>query len=455
MDYTKNERILSHQVNKTINLGRLLNTISIILFMLVIFGGVTVLAQFRKPLLITGACFCGLSFIAANTKFRALNAVSLLWLISIAYMFIGATLSNYSQDAIPYVLVYICCFVAMISGFTKEDYILFIKIAEVVSIFLAFTILLEIIIQPLFTKYFSFIFPAETRARRIEMILAELSRGYYSGLLGEIGEAAFAMNILVAIELCKMFSRKKADKFSIVFLIIGIVSLMLTGKRTLFVIPFFTTILFVLVNKIKGKYIKILFAGCIVLLLFYIFIMIIPQAGIIFDRLFDSKGDALSGRDVLWNACKSINTHNPLFGTGLGTFTNYANKMTDIQVLAAQQGFDIWTTQAHSIYYQFYGELGVFGTVLVIGTIGYSFIKTIMLKSKTDVMDSAQKIIYHFSLYFQAWFLIYGLTGNVGHYTQDLIIYFMSIGMYLYLKYTLYPVKSIFDREQEQQRSNL
>ena len=34
-------------------------------------------------------------------------------------------------------------------------------------------------------------------------------------------------------------------------------------------------------------------------------------------------------------------------------------------------------------------------------------------------MDSAQKIIYHFSLYFQAWFLIYGLTGNVGHYTQD------------------------------------
>lgn len=74
---------------------------------------------------------------------------------------------------------------------------------------MAFTILLEIIIQPLFTKYFSFIFPAETRARRIEMILAELSRGYYSGLLGEIGEAAFAMNILVAIELCKMFSRKK------------------------------------------------------------------------------------------------------------------------------------------------------------------------------------------------------------------------------------------------------
>ena len=70
-------------------------------------------------------------------------------------------------------------------------------------------------------------------------------------------------------------------------------------------------------------------------------------------------------------------------------------------------------------------------------------------------MDSAQKIIYHFSLYFQAWFLIYGLTGNVGHYTQDLLFYFMCIGMYLYLKYTLYPVKSIFDREQEQQRSNL
>ena len=107
MDYTKNERILSHQVNKTINLGRLLNTISIILFMLVIFGGVTVLAQFRKPLLITGACFCGLSFIAANTKFRALNAVSLLWLISIAYMFIGATLSNYSQDAIPYAALWL------------------------------------------------------------------------------------------------------------------------------------------------------------------------------------------------------------------------------------------------------------------------------------------------------------------------------------------------------------
>ncbi len=193
------------------------------------------------------------------------------------------------------------------------------------------------------------------------------------------------------------------------------------------------------------------------MLLFVLYLRYDYSAGrrYFFDRLFDSKDDTLTGRDVLWNACKSINTRNPLFGTGLGTFTNYANKMTDIQTFAAQQGFDTWTAQAHSIYYQFYGELGVLGTVLVIGTIGYSFIKTIMLKSKTDVMDSAQKIIYHFSLYFQAWFLIYGLTGNVGHYAQDLIIYFMCIGMYLYLKYTLYPVKSIFDREQEQQRSNL
>ena len=450
MEYIKNE-FLSNRISKTINLNRVLNTIAIIFFVLVIFGGVTFLSQFRKHLLIIGACFCGLSFIAANMKFRVLNTVSLLWIASISYMFIGATLSIYSQHAIAYVLVYACSFVAMISGFKKEDYILFIRIAEIAAIIAAITSLLEVVIPSLFTDHLSFIFPSENRARRIQMISGELRQGVYSGILGERGESAFAMNILIAVELCKMFVHKKLDKLSVVFIILGAVSLMLSGKRTLFIIPFFIAVLFVLVNKIKGKYIKLLFAACIIMLLLYTFVLIVPQASVIFDRLFKSTDNTLSDRDVLWNACKSINARNPLFGTGLGAFTDYANNIRDIQLISAKQGFDTWTMQAHSIYYQFYGELGVFGTILVIGTIVFTLIKTLMLKSKVNAMDSSQKIIYHFSLYFQAWFLIYGLTGNVGHYAQDLIIYFISVGMYLYLRHTLLPAKGIFSQKQSKE----
>lgn len=440
MDYGK-EKSISQQLNRTVNLQRILNIIAIVLFIFVIFGGVTILSPLRKQLLIAGSCFCLLSFIVANMKLRALNLISFLWFVSISYMAFGSFLSQYSNSAIPYFISYVCCFVAMITGFSKDDYILFIKIAEVVAVIAAITIILEIVIQPLFTNILSFIYPAGNRAKRIQMITSEIHQGSYSGFLGEKGEAAFAMNILVSIELCKMFAKKSTDRISVFLLLLGIISLMLTGKRTLFIIPFFICVLFVIVNKIKGKYIKIAIAACIVALAFYIAILAIPQAGNIFNRLFESNDNTLSGRDVLWDACSQINSRNPLFGTGLGTFTEWANNIPSVKALAAMQGFESWTAQAHSMYYQFYAELGIIGSILVLGTIGFVLTNTILFKSKIPLMNLQQKIIYHFSLYFQVWFVIYGLTGNVGHYPQDLIIYFMSVGMYLYVSYALSPLR--------------
>lgn len=418
---------------KTITIKKLLLSLNVVLFITIIFSGSTVIATYKNELLLLSAGICVVTFVISNLKFRLLNSISLIWMFVICYMFIGAFNSYNPSYSVQYVILYICCFIIMITQLEKEDYIFFIRAAEIISFIFVVFIILEIVIPNIFTDYLKFIFPSE---RRIDLIKGELSKGIYSGISGERAEAAYTANIFIATQICRMFTNKRLDARRIVMTLFGLLALMLTGKRTLLIIPFIALFVLILVNKIKGKYIKIFMIGCVALCAVYFLMLFIPQASVTFNRIFTQSDNVLSGREDLWNVCTEMFKSNPIFGKGLGTFNYYANQDYQIHIVCYQQGIDSWTMEAHNVYYQFLGELGLGGTIPAIGVIAFTFIRTFLLKKLIPIMDNNQKLIYHFSLYIQLWFIVYGFTGNVGHNSQDLIMYFIAVSMYLYLQHT-------------------
>lgn len=423
----------SEQNDKSITLKKLFLSISVVLFITIIFSGTTAIASYKNELILIAAGICVITFIVSNLKFRMLNITAFIWLLVICLMTAGALNSCNPKISIQYTLVYIACFIAMITQFDKDDYIFFIKASETVSLIFVISIILSVFIPQLFTDYLSFVFAS---ADRTQLISKELTNGIYSGLSGEKAEAAYVANIFIATQICRMFINKKPDIKHIILMLIGFLALMLTGKRTLLIIPVLALIAFTLLNRIKGKYIKFILFGFGAICAVYFLILFVPQASVAFDRLFSSSDNVLTGRDRLWNVCLDMFKSNPLFGKGFATFNHYANMDYYVGRMCIQQGIDEWTVQAHNIYYQYLGELGLTGFIPAVGIIAFTFIRTILLKKQIPLMDSSQKLIYHFSLYIQLWFIVYGFTGNVGHYTQDLIMYFICVGMYLYLQIT-------------------
>lgn len=423
----------SGQNEKSLNLKKLLLSISVVLFITIIFSGTTVIASYKNELMLISAGICVITFLISNLKFRILNITAFVWLLVICLMVAG-TINSYNPTlSIQYALIYISCFIAMITQFDREDYIFFIKAAEIVSLIFVISIILEVLIPQLFANYLGFIFDSD---RRTELIQKELNFGIFSGLSGEKAEAAYVANIFIATQICRMFVNKKIDIKHLLLTLFGFLALMLTGKRTLLIIPVLALIVLMLVNQIKGKYIKFILLGCGAICAVYFLILFVPQAAVTFNRLFASTDKTLSGRNYLWDVCMEMFKSNPLFGKGIASFNHYANMDYYVNIMCVQQGMDEWTVQAHNIYYQYLGELGLTGFIPAVGIIAFTFIRTILLKKQIPLMDTLQKMIYHFSLYIQVWFIVYGFTGNVGHYTQDLIMYFMCVGMYLYLQHT-------------------
>ena len=427
------------KTGRVIKLKDILNFISMMIFAAVIFSGTTKIAPLKKELLVVGGMVCLVSFFITNQKIRIMNVTAVIWLYVIMYMLASSMLNSNMSKTIIYVLMYMASFIVMVTGFSKKDYLMFIKICEIFAAVFCATVLLEFFICPLFTNYLIFLMDTPSRAASIR---SEMKIGIFSGLSGEKGEASYAANILISIQLCQIFVRRKASKKNIALLLLAVFSLLMSGKRTMLMMPLVITLAFFFVNKIKGRVFKLIAAAVIVGISVYILTMIFPPLAITIDRIFNSSSDdMLTGRGDLWNVCKNMFVSNPLFGRGFASFNTFANRDYNVNVMMAIQNHEKWLFHAHSLYYQFLGELGLFGSIPAFSVILYSCIGVLRLRKNMDQMSGGEKIIYHFSLYYQLWFIIYGFTSNVGYYPQDLIMYFLCVSMYLYLKHRFKPMR--------------
>lgn len=206
-------------------------------------------------------------------------------------------------------------------------------------------------------------------------------------------------------------------------------ALLLTNKRG-HVIFLSCTIILCYIIPAKGKekykkYFGMVFAGIVMILLFYVFsdyILLIPGL----NRIVQSfSGDNLEGTDItsgrikLYARAWQLFIENPFFGIGWGEFKE-----------TTTGSFRIFTIlDTHNIYLQVLCESGVIGGLTLFLSMAVFWVKTkkAYIESQyNNFILSKWKHLLYFSFSYQTFFLLYGLTGNVLYDQHYIILYMVS-----------------------------
>lgn len=110
----------------------------------------------------------------------------------------------------------------------------------------------------------------------------------------------------------------------------------------------------------------------------------------------------------------------PVIGVGLGSFNEFA----------AQQGYlsasgDRWDYFGHNCYYEFLGELGIVGSIIVFAALLYMLVKTFMLVNNKTLLPIQRYHIY-FALAVEIMLLMYSMSGNVLLYDDQTLALFFA-----------------------------
>lgn len=275
------------------------------------------------------------------------------------------------------------------------------KIIEVIGLFHAAGIVLEKIFPALFAKYIYTRYPAEMFGR--------LTHAYY--MTGFQREVAFvSAYIIAALGVCIYYNKSDLiNRFKIVFLIIA---LMLTNKRAFTLFPVMAIIIeYSIWHKLRiNKKLITSCAGMIIVVVIscIVFKDKIEQMSIV-QRITSTmqaaeKGeDVMTGRGVLWDASFQLFLQKPVLGIGW-------RKTEDLIRLIVYSRIPLST---HNIYIQLLTETGAVGIIIYMR----AFLNTLKLSIKYDLNPYNTNSDYDFtgivrySLFYQLFFFLYGITG--------------------------------------------
>lgn len=384
----------------------------------------------RVPLIYASAIFFVAVFIISGIKIK-FNIVTGLAFMFLSFMAISTTYSYDQKYSIRFLILYACAFTLLCINLPVDIYTRIITVMYVFCIVIAFSIILSSLVDNCMLKYFNFIVNPNNASSVITNIKQELSLGRFSGFAREIGEAAYILNVGIAISFAKYFSSGKLKKKDIFFLLSFLVALMLTGKRTLFIICIICFAVFMVVSNIKSKtflvgYISIIaIGGLLVMMMFF------PKIAGIFERFTDSENlETLGHRDMLWDYLFRMISDNWKFGAGFASFNKYAGDR------GLTVGGMEWIYYGHNSYLEALGELGIIGFSLLICFIVASLVITFKL---IKTVKENQQLLFpvFFSLYIQLMLVIYAVTGNPLYSRQIVFVWFFAISIALSIKNNL------------------
>lgn len=336
-------------------------------------------------------------------------------LISISYSYAANVTKNLS-------VVYVCCTLMLLTDFSETLYDRIIFAMEIICLIIALSIIVSFFVEDSMTKYFSFIVNPKNRPE-IESVLwqeVHYSRSH-SGFAREKGEAAFIMNVGLVVVFSRLFSGKKIGFRDGVELLILAFALVLTGKRMLFACPIFCAAALTMFFDRKGIVLKLLPALVVCICVIYYILSLFPDFRTVFDRFADEETmQNLTGRTEMWELSFSMFREKPLFGMGLGAFNTYASN-----VVAQDRSY----AYGHNIYFELLGELGIVGFVLIFTALIMTFFGTIVLLKKKDLTSDRRKLLI-FSFSIQLICFLYGFTGNVLLYSQQIFIWYFAASIY-------------------------
>lgn len=356
------------------------------------------------------------SVLYRRLNFRFVSKCQFLFVLILIYnICFGVAVGNDSSAASTLLIYYFLGFLIYVVKWEIESLYTIIKMLKILTLVIAVSIILEAImfdaILPLV-----YIFSAGSK----ENILKEIAYGAYSGFAGEKADAAFYMNILFLIMICSCIHKRKVTVKDGIVILLSLIALMLTGKRTLFVTIFVIAFILFMNSDIRFKGFKI----CMIVLVLGAVIFSIPtffpQANFLFERLGDTSD---SGRTELWNYAIQMFKENPILGMGFGSYNNYIFKKGFINPFTGGQ----WFAQCHCIYLQILGELGIVGAFLMlclfVGNLHKAFF--LIRYAKNNFI----KLMSRISVALQLLILIYGITGNTVYYPFQIVLYGLSIAI--------------------------
>lgn len=366
-------------------------------------------------ILFLATCFCLISFY--RLRFR-LKTEDIIWILPLILLIVHL-LFNFNPDIIRDILVWIIGITLISKRFSlTEAYSLVTKLYLWAGAIYAASILFQYFWPSI---YFDSIWPLFKSNYGIVILqLWRSSLTIPTGLTHQIG---FTIGYVVVGVGTLFFTNKDNHKLRRMFLaLLFLTALLLSKKRMHFVASIFCLVFVYLIsvpiNKGVNRLIKVAVLSAIVLFI-TIKISEIYNIDNVFNRLQNSilllqegKNIATS-RSILSEEAINIWRNYPIFGVGWRGF--------------ASLGYDY--TTVHNIFLQLLCETGILGLICFISPLIYSFIVTFMAviahRGHKDLMYN----YLCFSMYYQAFFLLYCFTGNPLYDYSYIIPLFIAIAI--------------------------
>lgn len=323
------------------------------------------------------------------------------------------------------VLVVAMCLVVFPTAKPK-DYHPALAVMVLWGIFFAIGILLAFGAKPLFNALLSF-FPWDF-ASSVRRASTRFVCGFSTNPGFTAGYIACAILALVAT----VRGRSSLSLVKILLFAFLGVSLLFTAKRGHVLFLFMAIVICYLLpmkgRQIVTRYWKLFLLGLVGGALFITFeesLANIPFVGRAIATVTDYMGglDVSSSRSKLWGQAIDLFHANPWMGIGWGDYRT---------TLLGQKGF-FSDFDVHNIYLQLLCETGITGFVIFVTFFVFFWGVTRKLYrhciAASDPVLRSLVPVLHFSILYQTFFLLYGITGNVIYDQHYQIVYMMSCGM--------------------------
>ena len=390
------------------------STIIIVLFISIIMSGATVFSFVRNPRI----WLCGLIgvfyIVRHGYSYVFHSLLGKLYIVWLLFLIVNSYFSYYTTSSVAALIIFASFFAFMGYDLDLDDLLFISKLIKIISMIFALSIIVNAMIPNLFYGPLSGLV-----AQSPSVIQSEVSKGAYSGIIGEKAQAAFYMNIAIVFYIGEIIYKKSSYNFkNTIPLLIFLLALLLTGKRMLLLVAV-CVIAFSFVYmglKKKSTIISLFIAIGIAVPIMLLCIQLVPQAQVVFERFEEYTGDdTYNGRTIFWQFCLYMFNQHPLIGFGFDSFNKALGDLSSFTYNGEK-----WGMYAHSLYYELLGETGIIGVAIFFSIILCSLMKSWRyykyFKVCEDICDSDKlkiNMLLFISISIQIIFCLYGITGNV------------------------------------------
>ena len=367
------------------------------------------------------ACFTLVSILSKRMLLKIRNSLAKIWLLMVMVLVISFLRSRQANGPLLDVIIFTCGFLLILFHSSNENvYERCIKVIKFMAIFFAMGILLQVLLPPVYRLTIE-VFPAAYKA--------SLLSGESSGFTTNSGfSAGYIISGFLAVLSQRSFTGRIRLR-DVAVSVLLLVALLMTGKRgpTLFLL---LTIVYCYLSPVKGsrkvmrywRMFLVVFLAVILIWAFRDVISVIPIAGRFLNTFagFLDGEDVTSGRMRLYVWALELFRRKPIMGIGWG---DYRTTVIGNVTLATE-------LETHNIYLQLLAETGLIGFTVFVTTFFLFWNTTRIAYSeryqKREVGSLGWQKLLSFSLAYQTYFLLYGLTGNPLYDPHFELIYIFS-----------------------------